>query len=166
MELYLIRHSEAVELNNEIVDDSYRYLSHSGRQKTIDVAHKLKELKVGFDCIITSPLVRAVQTAELFANTLNHRGEFKTAIELIGGNTFTRFLQLLKRNSHHKRIAFVGHAPDINNFAIGLLGKNDQKELKINFKNTSVCKVEYDLNTEVGKFVWFLKSDTMEIIKD
>lgn len=164
MEIYLIRHSEAVELNNEIVDDSFRYLSYNGRLKTIEVANRLREMKVKFDCIVTSPVVRAVQTAELIAGTIKHRGEFMTAIELMGGNTFTRFMQLIKRNSRFDKVACIGHAPDVNNYALGLTGQKGLKELKINFKNTSVCKVDYDLDKETGRFEWFLKSDTMELV--
>jgi phosphohistidine phosphatase len=164
MEIYIIRHSEAVELDNEIVEESFRYLSNAGRKKTIDVVSRLEELKVQFDVIISSPVVRAVQTAEIFANKLNHNCEIKTAIELIGGSTYSRFQQLLKRNSHYKRVAIVGHAPDVNNFTVAMIGKNNNKQLLINFKNTSICRVDYDVQEEAGKFIWFLKGDTLELI--
>ena len=171
MEIYLIRHSEAVELSNEIVDDSFRYLSHNGRLKTIEVAGRLRDMNIHFDCILSSPVVRAVQTAELISGTLKHNGEFMTAIELMGGNSFTRFMQLIKRNSRFDKVACVGHAPDVNNYAIGLIGQKDfwkstssGKELKINFKNTSVCKIDYGFDKETGRLEWFLKSDTMELV--
>jgi phosphohistidine phosphatase SixA len=72
---------------------------------------------------------------------------------------------MIMRNSHHKVIACFGHAPDVNHFAVALLRNNNVKELKLNFKNCSVCKINYDAEKEKGKFVWFLKSDTMELIK-
>lgn len=164
MEIYLIRHSEAVELNNEIVDDSFRYLSNSGRQKTIEVANKLKEMKVHFDCILTSPVIRAVQTAELLAASIHHKGEIITAIELMGGSSFTRFMQLINRNSRFKKVACVGHAPDVNNYAVALASKKASSEVKINFKNTSVCKISFDTKKNVGRIDWFLKSDSMELL--
>ncbi len=165
MDLYLIRHGKAVEFDREIVEEGYRYLSPEGRSLSYDVAHKLKELKAGFDLIITSPLVRAVQTAEIFASVLNYKGEMKTAIELIGGISFNRFLHLIKKNSHYKSIAFFGHSPDVNHFSVNLIKHHSIPELKINFKNCSVCKIHYDLKNEEGKFSWFLSSDTMEITK-
>jgi phosphohistidine phosphatase len=165
MEIYLIRHSEAVELNSDIVDDSFRYLSYNGRQKTVEVASKLKEINVYFDCILTSPVVRAVQTAEIISSIIGHKGEFMTAIELMGGNSFTRFMQLINRNSRFEKIACIGHAPDVNNYALGVIGHEGYKELKINFKNTSVCKVNYEITTQTGRFEWFLKSDTMEFVR-
>jgi phosphohistidine phosphatase len=165
MELYLIRHGAAVELDKEIAEEGFRYLSPEGRKLSYDVAKKLKELKTRFDLIISSPLVRAVQTAEIFATVLNHKGEMRTAIELIGGISFTRFLHLIKRNSHHKSIAFFGHSPDVSHFSVNLIRAHPVKEHKINFKNCSVCKIHYDPATDEGKFAWFLRSDTMEITR-
>jgi phosphohistidine phosphatase len=165
MEIYLIRHAVAAELDKETVEDGFRYLSSSGRGHSIEVAKKLKNLKVNFDLIISSPLVRAVQTAEIFSHVLCHKGEFKTAVELIGGASFEKFLQMLKRNSRYKSVACFGHSPDVNHFAENLLKHDHINELNINFKNCSVCRVNYDYEKEKGEFVWFLKSDTMELIK-
>jgi phosphohistidine phosphatase len=164
MDIYLIRHGAAVDLDNEIPEEGFRYLTREGRKKSAQVAERLKDLHVHFDLILTSPLVRAVQTAEIFATVLKHKSDFKTAVELIGGSSFNRFIQLLKRNSHHKSIACFGHSPDVNHFAVGLLKTNDVKELKINFKTCSVCKIRFSPEKETGKFIWFLKSDTMELV--
>jgi phosphohistidine phosphatase len=164
MDIYLIRHAEAVDIDNDIVEDGFRYITPAGRKNAISVASKLKEMKVHFDCIISSPLVRAVQTAEVFSAVLNHKPEIKAAIELIGGYSNHRFIQLLRKNSHHKSIACFGHSPDVNLFAIALLKNNNVKELKLNFKNCSVCKIHYDLHSEKGEFKFFLKSDTMEVV--
>jgi phosphohistidine phosphatase len=165
MDIYLIRHGKAVDLDSEIVEEGFRYLTPEGRELSYKVAKKLKNLKTGFELIISSPLVRAVQTAEIFASVLNHKGEMKTAIELVGGISFNRFLQLIKRNSHLKSIAFFGHSPDVNHFSVSLIKEHSVPELKINFKNCSVCKINYDIKSEEGKFAWFLRSDTMEMIR-
>ncbi|MGA2668629.1 MAG: phosphohistidine phosphatase SixA [Ignavibacteria bacterium] len=165
IDIYIIRHGAAVDFEHEIVEEGFRYLSHKGRTKTDEVAAKLKNLHIQFDLILSSPLVRAVQTAEIFASALKYKGEVKTAIELIGGSTFSRFQQLLKRNQHGKSIAIVCHAPDVNHYAVNLLKHSDIKDLKVNFSNSSVCRIRYDRKNEIGKFIWFLKSDTMELIE-
>lgn len=164
MDIYLIRHAEAVEIDNEIVEDGFRYVTPAGRANAKAVARKLKEMKTHFDCIISSPLIRAVQTAEIFSSILNHKPEIKAAIELIGGYSNNRFMQLIKRNSHHKSISCFGHSPDVNLFAIALLKNHNVKELKLNFKNCSVCKIHYDIHSEKGEFKFFLKSDTLEVV--
>lgn len=163
MDIYLIRHGVPVELNKEIGDEGYRYLTVAGKNHCKVVAHKLKELKSEFDIMFSSPLVRAVQTAETFACVMKYTGEIKTAVELIGGNTFSRFLQLIKRNSHYKSIAIFGHVPDVNTFSSGLIKNGD---LKINFKNACVCKISYNVDTGEGQFEWFLDSESMKLVKD
>ena len=166
MDIYLIRHAAAVDLDNEIVEEGFRYLKPEGRRKTEEVAKKLKDLKTKFDVIFCSPLVRAVQTAEIFASVLHHKGEIKTVIELIGGHAPTKFRHLLHRHSHYRSIACIGHVPDVYHFAVNLLKNKEIKEPKIHFHNSSVFKIDYDPAAESGKFVYFLQSDTMEVIQD
>lgn len=166
MDIYIIRHGVAADIDNEIVEDGYRYVTIHGRNHCKIVAHKLKDMKIKFDAIFSSPLVRAVQTAELFSAVLKYEGEIKTAIELSGGHSFSRFHQFIKRNSHHKSIGIFGHAPDVNTFSLNLIKDSGIKHLQLNFKNASVCKVNYDMKAEKGKFEWFLNSETMKMIED
>jgi phosphohistidine phosphatase len=161
----MIRHAPAVKLDREIAEDSFRYLSPEGRARSIQIAEKLHKLHISFDLILSSPIVRAVQTAEIFSNIMHHKGDFKTAVELIGGASFHCFQQLLKRHSHHKSIACFGHSPDMNQYSINLIKHNRVKELNLNFENCSVCRVNYDTEKEIGSFVWFLKSDTLKLVQ-
>jgi len=165
MDVYLIRHGAAVDLDNEIVEEGFRYLNNEGRKQTEEVALALKKLKTKFDIIFCSPLVRAVQTAEIFAGVLNHKGEIKTTIELIGGHSPTKFRHLIHRNSHFKSIACIGHAPDVYHFAAGLINNTDIKP-KIHFHNSSVLKIEYDIEKESGRFIYFFESDTMKMVNE
>jgi phosphohistidine phosphatase len=165
MDIYIVRHGVAAELDSEIAEEGYRYLTIHGRNHCKIVAQRLKDLKVKFDCIISSPLVRAVQTAEVFAAVLKYDGEIKTAIELIGGISYNRFLQLIRRNSHHCCIGLFAHAPDVNIFSLNLSREEGSKVLQLNFKNSSVCKICFDIQTGAGKFVWFLNSENMKLIE-
>jgi phosphohistidine phosphatase len=163
MDVYIIRHGVAADLDSEISDESYKYLTIHGRNHCRIVAQRLKDMKVNFDIILSSPLVRSVQTAELFASTLKYEDEIKTAIELVGGNTFTRFQQLLNRYSHKNSIAVFGHAPDVHLFAMNMIKDNPVKDLQLNFKNASVCRINYDPASGNGKFIWYLNSENMKL---
>lgn len=162
MDIYIIRHGVAADLDKEIAEESYKYLTIHGRNHCKIVAQKLKDLKVKFDAVFSSPLVRAVQTAEVFASVLKYENEVKTAIELIGGHSFTRFQQLIKRNSHNNSIAFFGHAPDVNSFSHNLV-KETHVGFHFNFKNSSVSKIDYDPDSGKGRLVWFLDSENMRL---
>jgi phosphohistidine phosphatase len=164
IKLFIIRHGVAADLDHEIADESYRYLTVHGRNHCKIIADKLRELKVSPDIIISSPLVRAVQTAEIFASVLGYKNEIKTAIELIGGSPFSRFLSLIRRNSHYGNIALVGHAPDVNEYSHNLV-KESSPAVKFNFKNSSVCRIDYDIQKESGKFIWFLDSEKLNLIQ-
>src|SRR5437762_11955383 len=120
MDIYIARHGVAAELDNEIVEEGYRYLTIAGRNHCKIVATKLRDMNTEFEQIISSPLIRAVQTAEVFASVIKYNGEIKTAIELVGGVSFNRFMQLINRNAHHKILALFGHAPDVYTFALNL----------------------------------------------
>lgn len=163
MDIYIVRHGVAADLDHDMAEESYRYLTVHGRNHCKVVARRLKDLKVNFDVMISSPLVRAIQTAEVFASVLKFDNEIKTAIELIGGSSYSRFLQLLKRNSHHKSIGIFAHAPDVNTFALSLIKSQNLKDLQLNFKNSSVCKIKFDPATENGSFEWFLNSENMKL---
>lgn len=165
MELYIIRHGVAVDLGSEVSDEGQRYLSIHGRNHCKIVAQRLKDMHVSFDAILTSPLVRAVQTAELFGSVLKFENEIRTAAELIGGHTLARFVQMLKRNSHYRSIGIFGHAPDVNSFSLGLIGGSNRSGMQLNFKNASVCKIVYDPLSESGTFAWFLNSENMKLIE-
>ena len=68
--LYLIRHGIAEE-HGTYEDDTQRPLTDEGRKKTKQVAKRLYDLGLRFDLLQTSPLVRAQQTADVFANVFD-----------------------------------------------------------------------------------------------
>ncbi len=75
MPVLLVRHGEAVGSQG---DDGHRYLTLKGRQGTHDVARALRERGITASQILASPLVRAVQTAEILAYVLGFDGMVTT----------------------------------------------------------------------------------------
>jgi phosphohistidine phosphatase len=122
MELYLIRHGIAEEHQPELKDEE-RQLTPEGRQKTEKVADKLTKLGFHFDLILTSPLVRAYQTAEiLIAAGLS--SQLEQSHHLSFESNIQNWLQewLEPRNYPHKtQLALVGHAPSLSHWAEILL---------------------------------------------
>ncbi|MEH1895821.1 MAG: phosphohistidine phosphatase SixA [Nostoc sp.] len=122
MELYLIRHSIAEDQGLGIKDEE-RSLTKEGRQKTEKVAQKLVKLGLNFDLILTSPLVRARQTAEiLIAEKLS--SQLEESSHLAPDGEISSWLKdwLEPRNySQNTQLALVGHEPNLSNWAEILL---------------------------------------------
>jgi phosphohistidine phosphatase SixA len=87
LELYLIRHGVAAERSEEYPDDSKRPLTSGGISRLRKEAKALDALGIGFDHIITSPLVRTRQTAEVFAETLKSKPSVSNSDSLAPAGT-------------------------------------------------------------------------------
>ena len=116
MELYLIRHGIAVERTND-VEDEKRSLTQVGHQKTRQVAKRLQELSLQFDLILTSPLVRSRQTAEIL-RTSGLSSEVEESTYLAPGGDINAWLKSLEqRHQLPETLALVGHQPDLGQWA-------------------------------------------------
>src|SRR5262245_26615970 len=81
MEIFLIRHAQAVD-KGAPVEDGHRPLTRRGRRDARKLGKVLLKKGVGLQAIVTSPLVRAVETAELVAVSLEFDDELDVAPEL------------------------------------------------------------------------------------
>ena len=119
MEVYLIRHGIAAERGTYSQDEE-RPLIEKGVKKTKLVAQKLADVGLKFDLILTSPLVRAYQTADILQQT-GLGSKIETFKPLAPNGNIQEWLEWLKQqfsspNSDHK-LAIVGHQPDLGNWA-------------------------------------------------
>ena len=115
--LYLIRHGEAVDAAPEVSDGS-RWLTARGREETVTAAKHLRKHPPG--AIVTSPLVRAVQTAEIVAERCPTEGPVTVLQALATGDlaAIERFIAGWKGEG---RLALVGHEPTLSQLAVSLL---------------------------------------------
>src|SRR5262249_37218201 len=73
MELYIVRHGIAVDREDpKCPPDPERFLTEEGRDKTRQVAKGMAEVASVPDLILSSPYLRAFQTAEIFADELEY----------------------------------------------------------------------------------------------
>ena len=116
MELYLIRHGIALERTKDIEDEK-RSLTQVAHQKTRQVAKRLQELSLQFDLILTSPLVRSRQTAEIL-RTSGLSSEVEESTYLAPGGDINAWLKSLEqRHQFPETLALVGHQPDLGQWA-------------------------------------------------
>lgn len=123
MYLYLIRHGIAEDLDpttlDSIASDELRSLTKIGRKKMAQIADRVYKSGLKFDLIITSPLVRARQTADiLIDNRLSTQLEISP--DLAPAENLQSWLTEWESRSPDKpstRIALVGHEPNLSEWA-------------------------------------------------
>ncbi|MEB3356001.1 MAG: phosphohistidine phosphatase SixA [Synechococcales bacterium] len=114
--LYLIRHGIAAE-RGTYPNDGDRPLTDEGQRKTRQVAKRLQELELRFDLILSSPLLRARQTAEILQDVgLGDRLELTA--DLAPDGDFDHWLHWLldQPDRQNLTLALVGHQPDLGNW--------------------------------------------------
>ncbi|MGJ3249042.1 MAG: phosphohistidine phosphatase SixA [Elainellaceae cyanobacterium] len=116
-DVYLIRHGIAAERGTYAHDDE-RPLTNMGDRKTRKVAQRLHQLQIRFDLILTSPLVRARQTAVILKEA-NLSPQLELSDYLSPDGDFTGWLAWLAqwRSSDTDCLALVGHQPNLSNWA-------------------------------------------------
>lgn len=129
VDLYLIRHGLAGDRGTHANDDQ-RPLTDEGHRRTQQVAKRLYGLEVGFDLILTSPLVRARQTAEILLK-VGLSEDLQESSQLAPDGSLADWLSWLEpwRQSGRTSLALVGHEPSLSNWATELVWGESGKKL-------------------------------------
>lgn len=139
-ELYLVRHGLAEERGDAWPDDTKRPLTSEGMSRMRKAARGLAALNVGIDVVLTSPLVRARQTAEILAAAMDPRPPLVTIDSLAPEGNYSTLLTDLEKHAKKTRIALVGHEPAIGELAARLIGSRHS----IEFKKGAICRIDVD----------------------
>lgn len=156
MEVYLIRHGIAAE-RGTYADDEQRPLTKKGFGKTTKVAERLLTIGVKFDLILSSPLVRADQTAEILKKvglspTINTFAPLKPNGDI---KEWLQWLQSWQSDRPTETLALVGHQPDLGNWAEMLLWGTIKGQITL--KKAGVVGLELpDIGTPISRSNLFL----------
>jgi phosphohistidine phosphatase len=121
VEIYLVRHAEALE-RREGLEDSLRHLTLKGRRQAAKQARRLKKNKVRPELIMTSPIVRAVQTSELLALQVGKGSVIAAHSSLAYDAEAEGVLKMIREAGKLKSLMLVGHEPQLSRVAAFLLG--------------------------------------------
>jgi phosphohistidine phosphatase len=162
-QLFLIRHGVAEERGDAWPDDAKRPLSEDGIERFQRSARGLARLDVWIDVVLTSPLVRARQTADIVASAFDPRPSIITIESLAPGGSYASLVADLEKHGRKTRIALVGHEPGIGELGARLIGSRHSFE----FKKGAVCRIDVDEIPPVGPgdLRWFLTPKVMASIK-
>jgi phosphohistidine phosphatase len=158
LELHLVRHAIAAERGPDYPDDTQRPLTPDGAARWRRAVAGLRELGVVLDLVVTSPLVRAHETAEILVAGLRPKPRLVTSEALAPGRRVAEPVALVGKYAAQprgpSRIALVGHEPDLGELAAKLLGAKGLVE----FKKGAICRIDVDRAMPAGPGVlrWFL----------
>jgi phosphohistidine phosphatase len=160
MKLYLVRHASASDI---ATSDAERELTRAGQEEARVVGATLAELGVKPASVLSSPLKRARQTAEIIANELKFSGECKVHDELSNGSTTPSLLKVLRPNVSLGEIILVGHMPSLSEHLAALIGGGSAEGLALG-KGGVAC-VELDqLRAGAGQLRWLMRQKQLRQI--
>ena len=141
MELYLIRHGEARPLaGSDVQDDAERPLTDTGHAQAQGLAAALQRHGVHLDQVVSSPLLRARQTAEgLMQNWKTPLPELLLCDALAPDTARSRKVTKFLLKLTAKSLALVGHMPDLADYAEWLIGS---KKAQIAIAKGGVARID------------------------
>lgn len=160
-ELYVIRHGIAENRGEVWPDDTKRPLTEEGMTRLRKSARGLAKLGVAFDVVLTSPLTRARQTAEIVAG--DPRPPIVTIESLAPEGSLAAVLSDLEKQSRRTRIALVGHEPGLGELAARLAGSRHPFELK----KGAICRIDVETLPPAGPGTlrWFVTPKILRMIR-
>ena len=144
MQLCFLRHGEA-DWPHWTRPDDERPLTDFGKKEVRQVAKLLDRLKMKPNLVVTSPLPRGLQTAEVAAGQLKTKLRQDEALE--PGFGISELRTLLKRHGS-KVLMLVGHEPDFTSVISALTGAS------LKLSKAGVALVDFDPETEKGRLLW------------
>src|ERR1700749_4797643 len=124
MNLYLMRHANAGIPRESAKLDAKRGLVAEGKEQCMVMGRLLGALKVQPDIILSSPLKRALQTAQFVGNELGYEGKVEVSEALGLSATFADFQKLIDKSSDRQDVFVLGHNPSLFQFLGRLITGN------------------------------------------
>ena len=142
MNLYLMRHANAGIRRENPALDAKRALVKEGKDQCILMARLLSALKVQVDVIVSSPLKRALQTAQFVGTELGYEARVEVSSALGPDADYSAFLQLVEKYPDREGVLMVGHNPNLFKFLGQLITGNGGAGVRM--RKGSVARIAMD----------------------
>ena len=166
MNLFILRHASAGTRRTNPVVDVRRPLDKDGKRHCLHLAQVLNALPVNFDLIVSSPLKRSLQTAQLVGTETGYETPILISNALAPAATFTQFQRLLHECSAYENVMVVGHNPNITSFLMQLVcgtsGNNGARQpTRIRLRKGSIARLSMQRNATLQ---WLLDPRTVKAL--
>jgi phosphohistidine phosphatase len=121
MNLFILRHASAGTRRLNPALDVKRPLDKDGKRHCLHLAHILNSLQINFDLIVSSPLKRSLQTAQLVGTETGYETPILISNALAPAATYAQFQRLLRECSPYENVLVVGHNPNITMFLANIV---------------------------------------------
>ena len=142
MILYLMRHANAGMFRENPTLDAKRGLVKEGKEQCMLMARMLGALRVQIDVIVSSPLKRAMQTAQFVGTELGYDAKVETNKALLPSATFAEFQDMLTKYAGREGLLAVGHNPILYQFLGRLITGNGGAAIRM--RKASIARVDLD----------------------
>jgi phosphohistidine phosphatase len=157
LELYLMRHGSAGKpVGDTFGQDFRRPLTAEGAEKVRKIGAGLKRLGVKPDWIVTSPLVRSLQTADILATILSPAFPVSTSDSLRPGCSAEGFVPHLADHPKRRKVLAVGHEPDLSQLAARLIGSDAVARFSLKKGGCCLISLSEVPPTSFGQLVWWV----------
>jgi phosphohistidine phosphatase len=166
MNLFILRHGIAVEPGTHGFEkDADRPLTPEGERKLLQIAEAMEALDLTFDLILSSPYLRARQTAEIVAEALKARKRLEFSDSLVPGGSTRKLVELLNRlTPPPENVLLVGHEPYLSGL-VSLLSSGGAT-LAVEMKKGGLCKLATESLTHgrCATLEWLLTPKQMALM--
>jgi phosphohistidine phosphatase len=155
MLLLLVRHAHAGDRDqSRWPDDTQRPISDKGRKTHAKVARALRNLELAPELLLTSPWLRAAQTAEIMRDVMLLPQPAVPTTALADDPDLARIAAEVGPRGERSVVALVGHSPWLEELAALLLTGSD-RGLKVDFPKSGVLALDADRLAPTSATLWF-----------
>jgi phosphohistidine phosphatase len=122
MNLFILRHASAGTRRVNPLLDLKRPLDKEGKRHCLHLGMILNAMNLNFDLIVSSPLKRSLQTAQLVGTETGYESKILISNALAPTATLEQFQRLLRECAQYENLLVVGHNPNITTFVGALIG--------------------------------------------
>lgn len=159
--IYLLRHAEAEKNDYFHGKDAERRLTSGGKHQLRAAAHGMKKLGVNPEIVLSSPLARARETAEIVAEELKVAAPVMECLTLAPGHHPSELIRYLERHQDFHSILLVGHEPNMGHLLSTLVDRTGHSHIIFEKAGLGLIEVEGALHPGKGVLHWLLTPEQL-----